>query len=149
MITMNNKMMEIVTNQETSNNFPTLAVQNFCYNIISNTVLRDNFIVYSNEQELDKIDLKLALQNFYDMTDLEMFYNELIIPLKLIKKSSIIAIMNTFKNELLRKYPNIKFCVIIYWDDKFVLRFHRYRETEGIWLSENLEECNNPIMYDV
>ncbi|MGD1819843.1 MAG: hypothetical protein ACPKOI_08205 [Pleomorphochaeta sp.] len=44
-------------------------------------------------------------------------------------------------------YPNIQFCVIISIDEmNITIRFHIYRPADGIWISEDLESFDEPII---
>ena len=47
-------------------------------------------------------------------------------------------------------YPNRKFCIIFSMDESDItVRFHTYREVEGLWISEDLESYDNPILYEI
>ena len=48
---------------------------------------------------------------------------------------------------LLQKYAKKVVIYIIMHDNEVELRFHVYREKEGLWLDEDLDKYNIPILY--
>ena len=82
------------------------------------------------------------------MTGYEVDSNEIIIDKEDIDESCHMALADVLIDELQRKYSGKKFVVYILDMDEYIaVRFHTYREDEGLWLDEDLNKYDEPILY--
>lgn len=152
---LNTKMEKIICD---SNNNEDLKefISEFCDNYLLKTKIIRDCIIYDQEGDLseEKINFERILQFYGDWTGYEASCNEIRITdyLDLNKKNigNILDIFNYLKKGLLNMYPNRKFCIIISIDEPDItLRFHTYRKEEEIWISEDLESYDNPILCEI
>ena len=80
----------------------------------------------------------------------EVSINELRFSKGEIPRNQILYFVDCLNLELSRKYGERKFGIIIsLYDGSIDLRFHTYREEEGLWLDNNLDKYDVPILYSV
>ena len=80
----------------------------------------------------------------------EVSSNELRFSKGEIPRNQILYFVDCLNLELSRKYGERKFGIIIsLYDGSVDLRFHTYREEEGLWLDNNLDKYDVPILYSV
>ena len=74
----------------------------------------------------------------YEVSSNELRFSEGEIP-----RNQILYFVDCLNLELSRKYGERKFGIIIsLYDGSVDLRFHTYREEEGLWLDNNLDKLN-------
>jgi hypothetical protein len=147
---MNDAMRKILQNiMPTKDNIH--AIDNLCNEILSKIQKANDCIIYDKQNIIKEhhFDFNKQIKLLGDRTGLEMWYNE--IRLDGLKTSNILQFLKTMKEKLNNKYVNTEFCLIIYLseDNDIDFRFHTYRKEEGLWLNENLEKYNGPIIYDL
>ena len=84
---------------------------------------------------------------FGDWTGYEVSCNELRFSRKLINPNVFFTLAEKLSEMLLQKYAKKVVIYIIMHDNEVELRFHVYREKEGLWLDEDLDKYNIPILY--
>ena len=152
-----NKKMQKILNEK---NFDVdvQLIEETCLSILSKIKRLEIYdcIIYDEHNRVEECNLDYNLFEAYGgLSGFEMWYNEILINLyfKYDKRSlgSVINhLLECFKTAIKNKYPDKQFCVVIYENsDNLFLRFHVYRESEGLWIGENLEECENPTLYEV
>lgn len=134
-------------------------IQNMCENIVCDTSLLEvhDCVVYDPNNEIDdlKLDWNFILRINNDLTGFEVNCNEILINdyidyNKDNARSIIYHTLKSFGKLIKQKYPIKSFCVIMYeYKGTLFLRFHVYRESEGLWIGENFEEDENPVLYEV
>lgn len=105
-------------------------------------------ILIDIKDELDehRIDIEHVLQRYGDRTGFEASCNEFRIN-DFVEYESELEILNlalltmdSWENELKCKFPSYKFCLILDFDDGYAtLRFHKKRNDEKNWLTDDLE----------
>ncbi|AUG56727.1 hypothetical protein [Acetivibrio saccincola] len=155
MINMNKKMKDILKknalNMRNDNKIP-----QFCDYILSKTKIIKNCIIFDEKNDLEEknINFEKILKFCGDWTGYEVACNEIritdYISFKQEEFYMVSRILNYLKLGLSKMYCTRKFCIIISIDNNHVvLRFHTYRENEGLWIKEDLEGYENPIIYEV
>ena len=152
---LNTKMKNIIYDRINSEDLRD-HISEFCDNYLSKTKIIRDCIIYDQEGNLseDKINFERILKLYGDWTGYEASCNEIRLTdyLDLNKENigNIIDVFNHLKEGLLNMYPNRKFCIIFSMDESDItVRFHTYREVEGLWISEDLESYDNPILYEI
>lgn len=152
---LNKKMKKIIYDSDYCEDLKENILE-FCKNYIFKTKMIRDCIIYDQEGDLDEgeINFERALQFHGDWTGYEASCNEIrvtdYLDIKKKNMSNIFEILNYLKKELLNMYPNRNFCIIISIDESDItVRFHTYREEEGMWISEDLESYDNPILYEI
>lgn len=95
-----------------------------------------------------------APDSFTDKTEFEAWYNEIFINAEFPKSTKItprFALMFFAQfNARLTALRAGKICAVMSADEgRFTYRFHLVRESEGLWISEDLEKFAQPIMYEI
>ena len=141
MLIMNEKMGECAEDED-----------NYCLELVreisASTKLIHDCLVYDKENEIDenKINFNKLLEMYGDKTGYEVSCNEIRIEKELISKSHFFFLVNELDRELEEKFSRKVVIYIQELEDSFDLRFHSLRENEKKWLSENLDEYDNPII---
>lgn len=92
---------------------------------------------------------------FGDETGFECSQNELNLNVEfkkdLISKEFAKTFFCQFNKALKRQFADRIFCSIMSMDNKsnWVFRFHIVRAKDGLWIDENIEGYNVPIIYDI
>ncbi len=104
-------------------------------------------VIYDTENTEEKdINFERIFKYVDDLTGYEVGCNEF--KFKRNANNSFSKVAEFFLLELIKKFPDCKFVVYILVEEKdFFLRFHKLRESEGIWLNDNLEEYDNAVLY--
>lgn len=142
MINMNSKM-KLLTN---TNGELDEAIINRLDNIIYNTRLINNCVIY-DEDGLNDSDLNMdkILKFTKTFTAYEIGCNELVI--EKINPMPFTKIATYLLDSLTSKFVGCEFVVYIIAKEEMVeIRFHRYRENEGFWLSGNIDEYDEPLL---
>ena len=75
----------------------------------------------------------------------ELRYSKFEIP-----PSQFLCFVEDLYLELSQKFVERRFGIVLSLVDEAVeLRFHTYRENEGLWLDRNLNRYENPILYHI
>jgi len=113
-------------------------------------IISDNDIVLSDEK-FDKVIHMFTDRTGYEASNTDTRINDYFENLEMpFNEAVVIAVMaiNIWSNELKFIEPTAKFCFVIGCSDMYVtIRYHKFRKNEGLWLSENLEEYENPVGY--
>ncbi len=141
----NSKMREILSS--TKNDKIPEDLIHVMDGIISNVRLVKNCVIYDTDGITDDdVNLEKILKYTEDLTGYEMGCNEFRFANAENIPFSKVAMYVSL--QLRRRFDDRGFVVYVYLDDDvFFLRFHTCRENEGLWLSENLEEYENAILY--
>lgn len=96
---------------------------------------------------------KADASNVPDRVEFEAWHNEILInrlfPKKKVTASLALTFYSMFITRLSGDYPQ-KFCTILSEDNgHWTFRFHIVRDGASLWLSEDLEKFDQPIMYDI
>ncbi|MDE7312393.1 MAG: hypothetical protein K2N87_12370 [Eubacterium sp.] len=142
-----NQMMETIISgqeQECSANTTELL-----HAIVDKTKLVRNCIVYDKAGDLeeDDIDFDSILQMVGDWTGYEAGCNELRIPKQSIPPDQYLALTEGLGRMLSDKYGGRDCAVYLsLMEEEIDLRFHTIRENEVLWLDENLDNYDCPIL---
>lgn len=92
-------------------------------------------------------------ENFSDKTEFETSQNEILInsefPKKRITAAFALEFFNRFNKRLSGIYSE-KICSVMSEDNGcWTLRFHIVRNNETLWISEDIENFSQPVMYTI
>lgn len=148
MFNSNEKMKIFLEKKET---FDVSIVEQLCMGIVSKTKCINNCILYDDTGILDSktINWDFVLKVNYDLTGYEISQNEIEIMDDIFSKDAIHLFLTKLKKLFKSKFPDKKFCFILSYTDVGILRFHTYREKEGMWISSNLESYKEPVLYEL
>lgn len=135
-------------------NFNEVLKKEFCSvsGVISPVFLEveDCILINNKNEDIKKLDISLISKIYGDKTGLEASNNHIHIS-QYINDSNrspieglelAMYILDIWNNKLKAKFPVCKFHLILSYDDKeSTLRFHKYREDEGFWLT--IDELDN------
>ena len=148
MVKMNAGMRELL---KKTNSKCTLNIADYCTSIVSKTKCINDCILYDEFGDLEqkKINWDFVLKNHQDWTGYEVSRNEILISELLFHEKYVFDFLSELKNQLKDKFPQRKFCIIMSYGDRAHLRFHTFRVMEGLWLSPEVDEYEEPILYDL
>lgn len=118
--------------------------------VIKKTRLIRNCVIFDengtlNEERMNFDRILKIVGAGYEVSSNELRFSEGEIP-----RNQILYFVDCLNLELSRKYGERKFGIIIsLYDGSIDLRFHTYREEEGLWLDNNLDKYDAPILYSV
>ena len=118
--------------------------------VIKKTRLIRNCVIFDkngtlNEERMNFDRILKIVGAGYEVSSNELRFSEGEIP-----RNQILYFVDCLNLELSRKYGERKFGIIIsVYDESIDLRFHTYREEEGLWLDNNLDKYDVPILYSV
>ncbi|CVI70077.1 hypothetical protein NDGK_01755 [Clostridiales bacterium CHKCI001] len=118
--------------------------------VIKKTRLIRNCVIFDengtlNEERMNFDRILKIVGAGYEVSSNELRFSEGEIP-----RNQILYFVDCLNLELSRKYGERKFGIIIsLYDGSVDLRFHTYREKEGLWLDNNLDKYDVPILYSV
>lgn len=96
----------------------------------------------------DDINLDRIMKFVFDLTGYEIGCNEFRVEKNDIKDNQYQKIAINLLEMLETKYKNRKFAVYVCVNDDYIeIRFHTYRQEDGLWLDKNLNEYNVPVLY--
>lgn len=143
-----NEMMKLILERE-ENLECNSQIDKILYEIIDKTKIIKNCIIYDKDGTLkeDKINFSKIIYFFGDWTGYEVSCNELIFERQKILPNYFLALANKLSYLLSQKYDGKKIVIYISLsDDEIELRFHTYREDERLWLDEDLNKYDKPIL---
>ncbi len=116
--------------------------------IINNTKPIKEAIVYDTEGiDESLVDFKKIFEYVNDWTDYEIMCNEILIPFSDLPVSQYTIFAKQLKEALQFKFDGKRFVIYLFIKNEFIeLRFHIYREDEGLWLDENLNVYDSPVL---
>ena len=120
--------------------------------VIKKTGLIRNCVTFDENGTLneERMNFDRILKIVGDWTGYEVSSNELRFSEGEIPRNQILYFVDCLNLELSRKYGERKFGIIIsLYDGSIDLRFHTYREEEGLWLDNNLDKYDAPILDSV
>lgn len=150
MININNAMKKLLSNEKRE--IETLKTKLLVKDIVRKTKLMKDCIIFDEQGELkeDKINVDKILKFAVDWTGYEISCNELRYSKFEIPPSQFLCFVEDLYMELSQKYVGKRFGIVLSLVDEAVeLRFHTYRENEGLWLDRNLNRYENPILYHI
>ena len=118
--------------------------------VIKKTRLIRNCVIFDengtlNEERMNFDRILKIVGAGYEVSSNELRFSKGEIP-----RNQILYFVDCLNLELSRKYRERKFGIIIsVYDESIDLRFHTYREEEGLWLDNNLDKYDVPILYSV
>lgn len=118
--------------------------------IVNKTKIIKECIIYDKDGTLEeeKINFNRILQFFGDWTGYEASCNELRFERQKILPSQFLVLANDLSHMLSQKCNGKKIVVYIsLYDDEIEVRFHIYRKEEQLWLDEDLNKYDLPILY--
>ena len=116
--------------------------------IVQNTKLINDCIVYDKNEIIDEsqIDYDRIKKMYGDRTGYEVACNEIRFEKEIINQSQITAFLVNLEIELSTRFSR-KVAIYFQFIDEFIdLRFHSVRENETMWLSDDLNVYNVPII---
>lgn len=143
-----NEMMELILKGEENQECDS-QIDEIIYEIIDKSKIIRNCIIYDKDGTLkeDNINLSKIIYFFGDWTGYEVSCNELIFERQKILPNYFLSLANKLSYLLSQKYVGKKIVIYISLsDDEIELRFHTYREDEGLWLDEDLNKYDKPIL---
>ncbi len=120
--------------------------------VIKKTRLIRNCVIFDENGTLneERMNFDRILKIVGDWTGYEVSSNEIRFSKEEIPRDQMLYFVDCLNLELSKKYKKRTFGIIISLYDEFVdLRFHTYREKEGLWLDNNLDKYDVPILYSV
>lgn len=148
MVKMNDKMNTILKNQKEKETHAQLDA--ILESIVDRTKKIRDCILYDSDGSLEeeKINFTRILQFVGDWTGYEASCNELRFERKSIPQSQFLLLASRLSDMLTHKFNGRKMVVYVsLYDDEIELRFHTYRKNEGLWLNEDLNKYDIPILY--
>ena len=127
-----------------------LQIDNILREIVSKTKIIRNCVIYDKDKTLEEkqINFNKIIQFFGDWTGYEVSCNELIFERNSIHSNQFLVLASRLSNMLSQKFNGKEIVVYILLSEKEIeLRFHTYRENENLWLDEDLNKYDVPILY--
>lgn len=125
-------------------------IEKICENILKYTKLIQGCVIYDEHNMFNKNDKKLNISDGSNFSIYEYDCSEIVFQLNSIYDNEILLFIDTLLLKLTQKYHNKKFCVIVCINKwYFIVRFHVYRENEGLPFSDNLDLYDDPIIYKI
>lgn len=147
---MNNKMEQILKEKWESERKASTKL--IAEKIIKKTRLINNCVIYDEKGNLDEksINFNRILTIVKDWTGYEISCNELRFSLNDIPLNQILYFVESIDFLLSTRYKGKVFGIIVsLQDEEIELRFHTYRYDEGLWLVNDLNKYNIPILYKI
>jgi hypothetical protein len=147
-----NLKMKMVLDEKSQKQNSDFVVNDIVNNIVKNTIKIKDCIIFDDKGKIKEkdIDFEWVLDIYGDWTGFEVGCNEVFLSYDLLGIEDIISMLKKLKTRLLKKYKERKFCIIVSLENQnIILRFHTYRENEGMWITEDINSYDNPILYDV
>lgn len=107
-------------------------------------------VIYDSDDSIKEraIDFERVIKFSGDFTGYEVGCNEINFSSDEYEINEMLRFIESLKEALELKYCKKQFCVILSMDEfHFNVRFHTYRENEGMWLDSDLEGYGEAIAY--
>lgn len=146
MLKFNKAMEQIISSQIFDND--SCKYNTIIDKIINNTKPVKEAIIYDTEGiDESLIDFKRVFKYTDDWTGYEIMCNEISIPHSALPVSQYTIFAKQLKEALQFKFAGKRFVIYLCIKNEFVeLKFHTYREDEGLWLDENLNVYDSPVL---
>lgn len=144
---MNDMMKEILQCDDKKEGY--LQIEDILEEIVAKTKVIRDCIIYDKDETLveEKINFSRILQFVGDWTGYEVSCNEFRFERESIHSSQFLTLASKLEYLLSQKYKGKKIVVYIsLYEDEIELRFHTYRTTERMWLDEDLNKYDTPIL---
>ena len=144
-----NDMMNAILKDEKELEF-SLQLDSILTEIVSKTKKIKDCIIYDKDRTLEeeKINFDKILQFVGDWTGYEVSCNELRFERNNISQGQFRVLASRLGDMLSQKFNGKEIVVyILLCDNEIELRFHTYRENEGLWLDKDLNKYDIPILY--
>lgn len=118
--------------------------------IISKTKLIGSCVLYDCDGTLteEAIDFEWALRVNGDYTGYEVSCNEICVAAEAVPVSQLLPFAGELDKALRDHYKGTAFGIILAIEQTgIVLRIHTHRAPEGLWLNENLDQYDTPLLY--
>lgn len=138
---MNELMKQYLVSEESN-------LQDLAKMIVSDTKIIYDCLVYDKEGAIDetRINFNRIMMMYGDRTGYEVACNEIRLDKEILSKSQIPSFLIELDREFITKFSKKVVIYIQELDDVLELRFHFLRENEKLWLSDNLNGYDNPIV---
>lgn len=143
-----NEMMKIVLDKK-ENKECNLQIDAILDEIVCKTKKIKDCVIYDKDGTLEeeKINFNRIIQFVGDRTGYEASCNELRFERHKIFPCQFLALANELSHMLSEKYNGKKIVVYIsLYEDDLEVRFHTYRKNERLWLDEDLNKYDRPIL---
>ena len=124
-----------------------------CREISDKTKIIGDCIVYNQSNvELNKefTGSSFFKKTYGDLTGFECSCNEITLGEDFFTKNTIFLFFKTLRDMFEEKFPDRKIVLLITERDECQLRFHIYREKEGLWIDEKIDNYKDEaIAYDL
>ncbi len=148
MVKMNDMMNAILKDEKGAES--SLQLDSILTEIVCKTKKIKDCIIYDKDGTLEeeKINFDRILQFVGDWTGYEVNCNELRFERNGISQSQFEVLASRLGDALSQKFNGKEIVVYIsLFDNEIELRFHTYREDEGLWLDKDLNKYDMPILY--
>lgn len=148
MINMNEMMYQIIKGAK--NKEGCVQLDNILKEVVDKTKIIKDSIIYDKDGSLEEenINFTKIIQMTGDWTGYEASCNELRFDSNIICPSQFQELANRLNYMLSQKHEGRKMVVYIsMYGEDIELRFHTYRENETMWLEQNLEKYDVPVLY--
>lgn len=116
--------------------------------ICFNTEYINDCILYKKSRTTN-INWEWVIQINGDYTGYEVNCNEIILPDEIFSINNLFQLLEELKKHFKNKYPDKSICFVFSYSDIGILRFHTYRKKEGLWLSSELDNYEEPVLYEL
>ena len=155
MLKMNNKMKSLLYNININQpNKISKNVEKICNEIVSKTKIIFNCVVHDPNDELKEKNLNKNYvindtvryeSNCNEFRPIDYFDYHCEFTAHIVHYT-----LYHLKIKLKDKYPNRKFCIIISISDKIsTVHFHTCINNEDLWISNNLDNFEDPVLYEI
>ena len=146
MLKVNRAMEQLISSQTFANNH--CEYNSIIDRITHNTKTIKESIVYDTEGiDESLVDFKRIFKYVDDWTGYEIMCNEILVHSSELPVSQYIVFAKKLQDSLQSKFAGKRFVIYLCVKKDFIeLRFHTYRKNEGLWLNDNLNEYDNPIL---
>lgn len=127
-------------------------ILSFCRSLLESTELIQDCIIYNPNKSysVDTVNIDFLKKTYGDLTGFEMYCNEIVVDGNFFESRTICFLIDTLRNLFETKFPNKRIVIILTNNDICQLRFHTYREEEGLWLDENIDNYKDEaVVYDL
>ena len=150
MIRMNHEMAMLL---DTVKEYDDTPVQQACCDVLGKVRQVGDCVVYDECGALDgkTVSEEEITKRYGDRTGFEMWHNEIRLSrYERFNIGCVLPFLEAVKERMKALFPR-QFCYIVYvtGTQDVDFRFHVYREEEGMWLDEDIEQVAEPLLYDL
>lgn len=146
MLKVNRAMEQLIYSQTFANNH--CEYNSIIDRITHNTKTIKESIVYDTEGiDESLVDFKRIFKYVDDWTGYEIMCNEILFQSSVLPASQYIVFAKKLQDSLQSKFSGKRFAIYLCAKNDFIeLRFHTYRKNEGLWLNDDLNEYDDPVL---